>query len=191
MTSPQFNHGAHELFDVREVLEGAARTLSKYTMFRSKVKDSELLEMLDRQHAFMQQEYNTTVDCFQSGQKPAVSITSYMMKQDHTVSFGLQPKEPVKPVRTDADINDEIVSGFMLDSLKFMADLKTHAALEATNPVVRRVLADSIPDCIEMAYEVSLYQNKHGYYQVPQLPEADMKMIQQSFVPVVTQAVTQ
>lgn len=39
---------------------------------------------------------------------------------------------------------------------------------------MRRVLQDSVPNCIEMAYELSLYQNKKGYYQVPQLSQQDM-----------------
>ena len=51
----------------------------------------------------------------------------------------------------------------------------TTAALETTNPVVRRVVADSIPNCIEMGYELSIYQNKHGYYQVPQYSQQDMQ----------------
>ena len=55
------------------------------------------------------------------------------------------------------------------------ATMKTMAALETTNPVVRRVLADSIPNCIEMAYELSSYQNKHQYYQVPQLAQQQMQ----------------
>jgi spore coat protein CotF len=58
------------------------------------------------------------------------------------------------------------------------------SALETTNPVVRRVLADSVPNCIEMAYEISLYQNKHHYYQVPQLAQQDMQQMLNSFAPV-------
>ena len=61
--------------------------------------------------------------------------------------------------------------------------MKTMAALETTNAVVRRVLADSVPNCIEMAYEISLYQNKHHYYQVPQLAQQDMQQMVNSFEP--------
>ena len=62
--------------------------------------------------------------------------------------------------------------------------MKTMAALETTNPVVRRVLADSVPNCIEMAYELSIYQNKHHYYQVPQLAQQDMQQLLNSFATV-------
>jgi spore coat protein CotF len=61
--------------------------------------------------------------------------------------------------------------------------METMAALETTNAVVRRVLADSVPNFIEMAYEISLYQNKHHYYQVPQLAQQDMQQMANAFAP--------
>lgn len=59
--------------------------------------------------------------------------------------------------------------------------MKTVAATETCNPVVRRVLADSVPNCIEMAYELAIYQNKHHYYQMPQLAQPDMQQLLNSF----------
>ncbi|OLN22436.1 spore coat protein [Domibacillus antri] len=182
-TSPQFNHGGHELFDVHEVLSTTVGALNKFTMLRPKVQDQELLDILDRQYQFMQQEYNTTVDCFRSGQDPAVPTQTYMMKQDNQFTYGLKPSQPKKPIQSEAEINDEIISGFMLGAVKSIASIKTIAAMETTNPVVRRVLADSIPNCIEMGYEISIYQNKKGYYQVPQLMVTDMQQILQSYAP--------
>ena len=38
-----------------------------------------------------------------------------------------------------------------------------------------------IPNYIEMAYELFLYQNKHQYYQVPQFSEQYMQTIVNSF----------
>ena len=61
------NHGGHEVMDVHEVLSTAIGAMDHYTMFRSHIKDTNLLDILDRQYQFMQQEYNTTVDCFLLG----------------------------------------------------------------------------------------------------------------------------
>ena len=83
-------------------------------------------------------------------------------------SIGLKPSQPKKPMQNANEINDEIISGMMLGLHKGSASGKAMAACETTNPVVRRVLADSVPNCIEMAYELSIYQNQHHYYQVPQ-----------------------
>ncbi|MFK2825409.1 spore coat protein [Bacillus sp. B190/17] len=181
--SAQMNHGAHEVMDVHEVLSGAVGAMNEYTMLRSHVKDPELLKILDRQYQFMQQEYNTTVDCFRSGKDPAVPTQSYEMTQGNDFVYGLTPTQPKKPMQSASEINDEVISCAMLGAMKSMAAAKATAALEVTNPVVRRVLADSIPNCIEMAYELSIYQNKHHYYQVPQFAEQDTLQMTQAYAP--------
>ncbi|MGG3888823.1 spore coat protein [Metabacillus fastidiosus] len=180
----QLNHGGHEFFDVSEILSGSIGVINEYTLIRDHIKDQELLDILDRQHAFMKQEYNTLVDAFKTGSKPSVSITSYNMKQNNDFIYGLKPSEPKKPAQSASDLQDQCFSNLMLGAVKSCASAKAMAALECTNPVVRRVIADSVPDCIEMAYEISLYQNKHHYYQVPQLKEEDMQQILNSYAPV-------
>jgi spore coat protein CotF len=180
---PQMNHGGHELFDVHEVLSGSVGTMNQYMMFRQHVKDPELLDILNRQYQFMQEEYNITVECFTTGQNPSKPTQSYKMTQGNDFIYGMKPSQPKKPFQSVSEISDEFISSCMLASCKMGASSKTMAALEVTNPVVRRVLADSIPNCIEMAYELSIYQNKHHYYQVPQLAQQDMMQLLNSFAP--------
>lgn len=179
----QLNHGGHEIFDVHEVLNGSIGTLNQYLMLRPHVKDPELLDILDRQYQFIQDEYNITRECFQSGQNPSKPTQSYKMKQGNDFVYGLTPTQPKKPMQNMTEISDEFISGCMLTACKSGATHKTMAACETTNPVVRRVLADSVPNCIEMAYELSIYQNKNHYYQVPQLAQQDMTQIVNSFAP--------
>ncbi|WP_110928947.1 spore coat protein [Bacillus massiliglaciei] len=182
----QLNHGGHEVFDVHEVLTGTLNTLNQYTLLQNQVKDPELRDILTRQYQFIQMEYNTTVDCFKTGQDPAIPTQSYKMKQGNDFIYGLQPSQPKKPIQSAGEVTDECISSMMLGTLKANAGMKTMAALETTNPVVRRVLADSLPNCIEMAYEISLYQNKHHYYQVPQLAQQDMQQLTNAFAPAQT-----
>lgn len=179
----QLNHGGHEVLDVGEVLSGSIGAMNQYTLLREHVQDPELLNILDRQYQFMQQEYNTTVDCFKTGQDPAVPTQSYKMQQGNDFIYGLQPSQPKKPLQSVSEITDECISGAMLGAVKSCASMKTMAACETTNPVVRRVLADSIPNCIEMAYELSIYQNKHHYYQVPQFTQQDMQQMLNAYAP--------
>lgn len=177
----QLNHGGHELFDVHEVLSCAVGGLNQATLLRPHVKDQELLNILDRQYQFSVTEYNTIVEAFKTGGDPSQPTGSYKMETGNDFIYGLKPSQPKKPIQSDNEISDEIISGFLLDSAKSSATGKTTAALETTNPVVRRVLADSIPNCIEMAYELSIYQNKHHYYQIPQLAQQDMQVVLNSF----------
>ncbi|MGG5252054.1 spore coat protein [Neobacillus sp. SM06] len=179
----QLNHGGHEVFDVHEVLSGSIGTLNQYMMLRQHIKDPELRDILDRQYQFIQDEYTSTVECFQTGKDPSKPTQSYKMNQGNDFVYGLTPSQPKKPMQSMAEISDEFISGAMLAACKSSASHKTMAALETTNPVVRRVLADSVPNCIEMAYELSIYQNKHHYYQVPQLAQQDMIQMVNSYAP--------
>ncbi|MGG3283868.1 spore coat protein [Paenibacillus solani] len=184
---PQLNHGGHEMFDVHEVLSGAINTIDTYTMLSGHVQDPELRDILQRQKQFMTEEYNITLECFKSGMDPSQPTKSYKMKQGNDFVYGVKPSQPKKPMQSAAELTDECISLSMLNAVKSGATMKTNAAMESTNPVVRRVLADSLPNCIEMAYEISLYQNKHGYYQVPQLSQQDMQHIQNSYAAAVIQ----
>lgn len=171
------NHGGHELFDVHEVLSNAIAAMNQAMILRPHVKDPELLDILDRQYRFSLDEYNITVEAFKTGKDPSHPTGSYKMKQGNDFVYGMKQSQPKKPMQNASEISDEIISGFLLGSAKANASGKTMAALETCNPVVRRVLQDSIPNCIEMAYELSIYQNKHHYYQVPQLAQQDMQAL--------------
>lgn len=180
---PKMNHGGHELFDVHEALSGVIASLDQAMLLRPHVKDPELLDILDRQYRFTLDEYNITVECFNSGKDPSHPTGSYKMKLGNDFIYGMKPSQPKKPIQNVSEINDAIISGFLLGSAKANASMKTMTSLETTNPVVRRVLADSVPNCIEMAYELSIYQNKHHYYQVPQLATQDMQNLLSAFAP--------
>ena len=168
------NHGAHELLDVHEVLSTMIGGLNQFVLLRDHVQDQELLSIMDKQYAFMVDEYNITMEAYKTGHDPQHPTRTYNMQTGNDFTYGLTASEPKKPLQSAGELNDAAISGFLLGCHKAGAVGKTGAALEVTNPVVRRVLQDSVPNCIEMAYEISLYQNKKGYYQVPKLSPTDM-----------------
>ncbi len=177
------NHGAHEIMDVHEVLSAAIGALNQCVLMRDQIQDPELLGILDRQYAFMLDEYNTTREAYQTGQDPKHPTKTYNMQISNDVNYGLTAGEPKKPIQSANEVNDAILAGSLLAMHKAGAAGKTQAALESTNPVVRRVLQDSVPNCIEMAYEVSLFLNKRGIYQVPQLSQNDMNIMLNMYGP--------
>lgn len=177
------NHGAHEVLDVHEVLSSMIGGLNHYVLLRDQVQCPELLSILDKQYAFMLDEYNITVECYKTGQDPKHPTRSYNMQTGNDFTYGLTPSEAKKPIQSAQELNDAMISGFLLGIHKAGATGKTGAALEVTNPVVRRVLQDSVPNCIEMAYELSIYQNKKGIYQVPKLSPTDMNTMLNKYGP--------
>lgn len=181
---PQQNFGGHELLDLHEALGDLVGGMEQYLLYEQHIQDQALASILQRHKTFLTQLYNTIVDTLKSGQDPAVPTQTYNMTESNDIIYGMQPSPPKTPAQSVNELTDECISGFMLGVLKTNATAFTTAALEANNPVLRRILADSVPNMIEMAYEVFLYQNKHQYYQVPQLQAQDMQQITNGFAPI-------
>lgn len=177
------NHGGHELFDVHEVLSCAIGALDQFMMYRQYAQDLELIRILDKQYQFMESQYNITVECFKTGQAPSEKTSTYLIDNVLEPVYGMQPSQPCKPVQTLSEIKDQNICDYMQGHIKSHASLLTKSALETTNPVVRRVLASQVQNFIEMSYELFMYQNQRGYYQVPQLNQADMQQILQAYAP--------
>lgn len=176
-------HGGHELMDVHEVLSCLVSTLDQYLLYQQHIKDSKLQDILNRQHQFILDNYNILCECFKSGKNPSHHTTRYTMNQSNDVVYGLKSGQPKKPHTNAAETSDQCISNYMMGLLKSGSGAMTTAALEVTNPVVRRVIADSVPNFIEMAYEIFQYQNKQGYYQVARLDQQDMQQLINSYAP--------
>lgn len=177
--------GAHELLDADEAIGTLVGGIEHFVLYNEYVKDQELIAIMQRQKMALTQIYNTILDTLKTGRDPQVKTQTYQMQQDNKSIYGMKPaSSPKTPIQSIHELNDECISGAILGHLKAIASEFTLAALEATNPVLRRIFADSIPNVIEMAYEMYLYQNKHQYYQVAQLSQQDMQNIMNSYAPV-------
>lgn len=181
---PQQNEGGHALLDTHEAVGSVIGSLEQLLLYEAHIQDPALQTISQRHRSFLSQVYNTIVETLQTGQDPKVPTQTYQMEQSNDVIYGMQPSAPKSPSQSINEINDECLSGYMLGNLKEISSDFTMTALEATNPVLRRVIADSIPNVIEMAYEIFLYQNKNQYYQVPQLQMQDMQNIVNGFSPI-------
>lgn len=181
--APQMNHGGHELFDAHEAIGGLIGGMEQALFYEQHIQDPELKSMLQRHKGFQSQLYNTIVQTLKTGQDPTTPTQVYEMTENNDVLYGMAPSQPKSPAQSLNEINDECITGFMMGALKSCASAFTTTAFETTNPVLRRVFADSIPNIIEMGYELFLYQNKHQYYQVPQLKQEDMMQYINGFAP--------
>lgn len=180
----QQQFGGHELIDVRESLGAVTGTLEHFVVYDQHVQDQELSNIMQRQKTFITQIYNTILDTLKSGKDPAVKTQTYLMEENNESVYGMKPSAPKTPIQSINELNDECISSAILGHLKSIASNFTMTALEATNPVLRRIFADSVPNVIEMAYEMYLYQNKNQYYQVAQLQQQDMQAIINGHAPI-------
>lgn len=181
--APQNQFGGHELFSIKETVGGVVGLLEHYVLYGEYVQSEELKNIMHRQSGFLTQIYNTLLETLKSGQDPATKTQSYLMQENNQTTYGMQPTAPKSPFKSVTELNDECISAAILGQLKGIATHFTTSALEATNPVMRRIFADSIPNVIEMAFETYLYQNENGYYQVAQLKPEDTQAIINGFAP--------
>ncbi|GAA0466534.1 spore coat protein [Alkalibacillus silvisoli] len=181
------SHGAHAIFDADEAISTVIGTMEHYKMYEQNIQCQQLQGILTNQYNYLSQTYNTMVDAFQSGQKPTQPTTLYNMEISNDVTYGMQPSQPKQPEQNPQQLNDQCYSSFMLGHLKACATGATTAALEATNPVMRRVLQDGVANFCEMAYEVFLYQNDKNYYQVPQFDDQTTTQLLNSYAPMTNQ----
>lgn len=182
MKSRQTN-GGHELLDADEAIGGVISTLEQFVLYEQHAQDQELLSIIQRQKAYLSQLYNTIIDSLQTGLDPKTNVQKYAMANISEITYGLSPSQPKSPAQTVSEINDECISSYIMGNLKSIASAFTTTALETTNPVLRRIFADNIPNVIELAYEIFLYQNRKGYYQVALLYEQEMQMIKNGYTP--------
>lgn len=181
----ELNHGGHEIMDAHEAISTLTGAMEQYLLYEAHIQDTNLQTILNKQRIFLTTLYNTLADTLKTGQAPSVKTQTYMMEQSNDVVYGMKPTPPKAPAQTANEINDQCVSSYMMGAVKACATGFTTAALETTNPALRRVFADSVPNMVEMAYEIFLYQNKHQYYQVPQLQPKDMQAIINSYAPMI------
>lgn len=177
---PQMNHGALDVLSTNHLLSSINSAFNEFLLCEQHIKDPELMDILNRQRSFLTDQYNITVEAFRSGQDPSHPTSSYQMTQSNDVIYGLKPSQPSKPNQDVSQLGDKCIASLMLGCMKKLASETLKAASESTNPVTRRVLADSIPNYLEMAYETFLYMNKKGYYQIPQLKQEDTQQLLQS-----------
>ncbi|SHN06343.1 spore coat protein [Gracilibacillus kekensis] len=172
-----FNHGAHELLDSHELVGNLIGIIEQYQLYDQHIQDQELKDILERQSSFLLQMYNTVVETFQTGQDPQVPTQQYKMQESNEITYGMTAGQPKKPKLSVGEFSDECFSSFMLGHTKSASSALAMAAVEMNHPVLRRIIADSVPNMIEMSYELFLYQNKKGYYQVPKLNDQDMNVM--------------
>lgn len=174
--------GAHELLDADEAIDTLVGGIEHFVIYDHFVQDTHLKNIMQKQKSALTQIYNSLIDTMKSGQDPQVKTQTYLMDNQNTqTSFGMQPSSPKAPIQSIDELNDECISSSVLGHLKAIASEFTLAALEATHPVLRRIFSDSIPNVIEMGYEIYLYQNEKQYYEVPQLSAQDMQIIVDGF----------
>jgi spore coat protein CotF len=176
--------GAHETMEVHEVLNEKINLINHFALYTQQTQNEQLRQMMERHMQTTIQSYDELVSYthdYESGQqrRQAQGMLNIQPKQ---IQYGLH-HPPQQMPQTQGQLNDQQIAYALLLCHKNSAKNEMQAALECADPNVRGMLLNSANTCANQAYEVFLFMNKQGQYQVPTLQDSTAKTFLHSYQP--------
>ena len=164
--------GAHETMDTHEILMEKISTITHFNLYGRQARNRQLQDMIARQQQEMIRSYNELVSLTRQSARTVPMSPPVQMRgvSPQDVQYGLHNPQPIGP-QADATLNDVEIASAMLICHKNGAKNAMWASLECADPNVRRALLNSAVSCNNQAYEVFLFMNQNGVYQVPTLSD--------------------
>jgi spore coat protein CotF len=176
--------GAHETMEVHEVLAEKMNMISHFNLYAMQTKNPELKSMIMRHQQEEIQSYDSLVKYTHDYTQftPIPPNTSVSNIKPDQIQYGLDNPSMLAP-ETNATLNDYEVATAMLLCHKNAAANGVKAALEIADPNLRQMLTNSAMNCVNQAYEVFLFMNQQGLYQVPTIKDHTAKTYLHSYQP--------
>jgi spore coat protein CotF len=176
--------GAHETMEVHEVLAEKLNMISHFNLYAMQTKNPQLKNMIMRHQQEEIKSYDAIVTYTHDYTQfnPIPPNTSVSNIQPNQIQYGLDNPTMLAP-ETNATLNDYEVATAMLLCHKNAAANGVKAALEVADPNVRQMLTNSAMNCVNQAYEVFLFMNQQGLYQVPTVKDHTAKTYLHSYQP--------
>jgi len=184
--------GAHETMEVHEILNEKINLINHFGLYMQTCRDPQLRSMIERHMRTAMMAYDELVrythDYSAAGQQSA----PYSMPQTspQEVAYGLDNPGSMAPI-TEGQLNDMQIASAVLCAHKNSAKNHMTASLEAADPNVRQMLVNGAVACSNQAYEVFLYMNERGIYQVPKMNDHTAKTFLHMYQPTMQQQGTE
>ncbi|SEN64362.1 Spore coat protein CotF [Mesobacillus persicus] len=177
--------GAHETMEVHEILAEKINMISHFNIYAMQTKNPELKDMIMRHQQEEMKTYDAIVAYTHDYNQfsPIPPNTSVMNVKPDQIQYGLNNPSMLAP-ETNAVMNDYEVASAMLIAHKNAATNGVKATLEIADPNLRQMLMNGAVNCMNQAYEVFLFMNQQGLYQIPQIKDHTAKTYLHSYQPV-------
>lgn len=178
--------GAHETVEVHDVLNDKINMITHFRLYLQYCQNPTIRSMLEQHLQAAIQSYNQLV-----GYTHDYSAANTMFEpprpevQVEEIHYGLRHPGPAAP-QLQGTLQDNQIVFAMLSCHKHAAVNQMHAALECADPNVRQMLINGANTAAHQAYEVFLYMNQQGQYQVPTMQDHTAKTFLHTFKPVQT-----
>ena len=176
--------GAHEAMEVHEILTEKINMINHFHMYAAQAKNPQLKEMI---HRHLQEEiksYDAVVSYTHDYQNfaPMPANTNIRSAQPDQIQYGLDNPSMVAP-EANTTFNDFEIASALLICHKNGAANGVKATLEIADPNLRQVLLNGAVNCVNQAYEVFLFMNSQGQYQIPTMKDHTAKTYLHAFQP--------
>lgn len=175
-------YGAHETMEAHEVLCETINMIDHLAMYAAQCDDAQLVQILQRHIDQALQNYNNLVEYTHDYVQPANTAGQQAPAVEPSqIKYGLNnPAERAPQLRTSTMSSRQIAQA-ALTAHKNSAKNQMCAALECADPNVRQMMMNGAITCERAAYEIFLYMNEKGWYQVPTLDQHTAKTFLHSY----------
>jgi spore coat protein CotF len=184
--------GAHETMEVHECLLEKVNVITHFNIYAKEAKNPQLQDMIMRHQQEEITSYNEIVNITRgnNGFTPVPPNTNVSGANNQQIRYGLNNPPQFSP-QSDTSLTDREIAIAMLLCHKNGARNCTQATLEAADPNLRLALLNSAATCMNQAYEVFLFMNEKGLYQVPTLKNQTTETFLNIYQPVDQQVMDQ
>lgn len=177
-------YGAHETMEVHEILNEKINLINHFSLYAQHCQDKNLQDMINRHIMTAIQSYDQLISYTHDYSGVQQSARPYGMPNvsPQHIQYGLHNPAQAMP-QPQGRLNDQQIVSGMLACHKNSARNHMHAALECADPNIRQMLINGAITCANQAYEVFVYMNRSGQYQVPTMNDHTAKTFLHSYQP--------
>ncbi len=176
--------GAHETMEVHEILNEKIHLINQLGHMVGETQNYQVRHMIERHLQTAIQAYDQMVaythDYSAANQAPQPYGMPRMSPQQ--LQYGLHNPAPMLPQPEHAFNDQQIISALLL-SHKNSAKNHMAASLECADPNLRNMMINGAVTCANQAYEVFLFMNANGLYQVPTMKDHTAKTFLHAYQP--------
>jgi spore coat protein CotF len=181
--------GAHETMEVHEALNEKINLINHLALYTQQTENEQLSQMMERHMQSAIESYDQLVSYthdYNSGleRRQAQGMVNV---EPRNILYGLRNPQQQAP-QTQGRLTEQQIAYALLLCHKNSAKNSMISALECADPNIREMLLKSANTCANEAYEVFLFMNQQGQYQVPTIQNHTAKTFLHSYQPVEQEA---
>jgi spore coat protein CotF len=181
--------GAHETMEVHEALNEKINVINHLALYNQQTENEQLRQIMERHMQTAIQSYDQLVSYthdYNSGLERR-QAQGMVDAEPRNILYGLR-RPPQQAPQMQGQLSDQQIAFALLLCHKNSAKNSMISALECADPNIREMLLMSANTCANEAYEVFMFMNQQGQYQVPTILNHTAKTFLHTFQPIEQQA---